>query len=137
MSSMQRSQREFLGVGWKFPLQVTPAGTIAQAKYEQRIEESIYLILSTARGERLMLPEFGAGIHELVFASNSTTTIALVVHKVREALVAFEPRIDVLDINAESAPDQANLLLIRINYRVRANNARGNLVYPFFIREGA
>src|SRR5688572_8828898 len=101
MSSIQRnSQREFLGVGWKFPLQVTPVGTIAQAKYEQRIEESIYLILSTAKGERLMLPEFGAGIHELIFAANSTTTIALVVNKVREALVAYEPRIDVLDISA-------------------------------------
>jgi phage baseplate assembly protein W len=138
MSGTQRnSRREFLGVGWKFPLQVTPGGTIAQAKYEQRIEESIYLILSTAKGERVMLPDFGCGIHELVFASNNTTTIALVVQKVREALVAFEPRIDVLDISAESAPDQLNLLLIRINYRVRANNARGNLVYPFYIRESA
>jgi phage baseplate assembly protein W len=138
MNGTQRSnQREFLGVGWKFPLQVTPLGTIAQAKYEQRIEESIYLILSTAKGERVMLPDFGCGIHELVFASNNTTTIALVVQKVREALVAFEPRIDVLDISAESAPDQLNLLLIRINYRVRANNARGNLVYPFYIRESA
>jgi uncharacterized protein len=138
MNGTQRScQREFLGVGWKFPLQVTPGGTIAQAKYEQRIEESIYLILSTAKGERVMLPDFGCGIHELVFASNNTTTIALVVQKVREALVAFEPRIDVLDISAESAPDQLNLLLIRINYRVRANNARGNLVYPFYIRESA
>jgi len=138
MSETHRSrEREFLGVGWKFPLQVTPGGTIAQAKYEQRIEESIYLILSTAKGERVMLPDFGCGIHELVFASNNSTTIALVVQKVREALVAFEPRIDVLDISAESAPDQLNLLLIRINYRVRANNARGNLVYPFYIRESA
>jgi len=138
MNGTQRSsQREFLGVGWRFPLQVTPGGTIAQAKHEQRIEESIYLILSTAKGERVMLPDFGCGIHELVFASNNTTTIALVVQKVREALVAFEPRIDVLDISAESAPDQLNLLLIRINYRVRANNARGNLVYPFYIRESA
>ena len=138
MDRTQRTeQREFLGVGWKFPLQVTPTGTIAQAKYEQRIEESIYLILSTAKGERLMLPAFGCGIHELVFAANNTTTIALAVQKVREALVAFEPRIDVLDISAESAPDQLNLLLIRINYRVRANNARGNLVYPFYISESA
>jgi phage baseplate assembly protein W len=138
MNGTQRSsQREFLGVGWRFPLQVTPGGTIAQAKHEQRIEESIYLILSTAKGERVMLPDFGCGIHELVFASNNTTTIALVVQKVREALVAFEPRIDVLDISAESAPEQLNLLLIRINYRVRANNARGNLVYPFYIRESA
>ena len=56
------------------------------------------------------------------------------VQTVREALVAFEPRIDVLDISAESAPEEPNLLLIRINYRIRANNARGNLVYPFYIR---
>src|SRR4029450_3702811 len=110
---MANTQREFLGVGWKFPIQVTPDGKIAQARYETRIEESIYLILSTAKGERVMLPDFGCGIHELVFASNNTTTIALVVQKAREALVAFEPRIDVLDISAESAPDQLNLLLIR------------------------
>jgi uncharacterized protein len=56
---------------------------------------------------------------------------------VREALVAFEPRVDVLDISAESAPEEPNLLLIRINYRIRANNARGNLVYPFYIQESA
>src|SRR5437588_7948214 len=128
-------QREFLGVGWKFPLQVTPGGKIAQAKYEQRIEESIYLILSTATGERVMLPDFGCGIHDLVFAPNNSTTIAIVVHTLREALVAYEPRIDVLDISAESAPDEPNLLLIRINYRVRANNARGNLAHPFSIND--
>jgi uncharacterized protein len=131
------NQRDFLGVGWKFPFQVTPGGQIAQARYEQRIEESIYLILSTSKGERMMLPEFGCGIHDLVFAPNNSTTIAAVVQTVREALVAFEPRIDVLDINAESAPEEPNLLLIRINYRIRANNARGNLVYPFYIRESA
>ena len=131
------NQRDFLGVGWKFPLQVTPGGQIARARYEQRIEESIYLILSTSKGERMMLPEFGCGIHDLVFAPNNSTTIAVVVQTVREALIALEPRIDVLDINAESAPEEPNLLLIRINYRVRANNARGNLVYPFYIRESA
>jgi phage baseplate assembly protein W len=131
------NQRDFLGVGWKFPLQVTPGGQIARARYEQRIEESIYLILSTSKGERMMLPDFGCGIHDLVFAPNNSTTIAVVVQTVREALIAFEPRIDVLDINAESAPEEPNLLLIRINYRVRANNARGNLVYPFYIRESA
>ena len=61
----------------------------------------------------------------------------MVVQTVREALVAFEPRVDVLDISAESAPEEPNLLLIRINYRIRANNARGNLVYPFYIHESA
>ena len=136
-SHPRTNQRDYLGVGWKFPLQVTPGGQIAQARYEQRIEESLYLILSTAKGERVMLPDFGCGIHDLVFAANNATTIAIVIQTVREALVAFEPRVDVLDINAESAPDEPNVLLIRINYRIRANNARGNLVYPFYIRERA
>lgn len=128
--------RDFLGVGWKFPLQVTPNGKIAQARYEQRIEEAIYLILSTAQGERVMLPDFGCGIHELVFESNNPTTLSVVTQQVRRALVAYEPRIDVLDINVETTPEQPNLLLIRIDYRIRTNNALGNLVYPFYITEG-
>ena len=127
--------RDFLGIGWKFPLQVTPAGRIAQSKYEQRIEESIFLILSTAKGERVMLPDFGCGIHDLVFAPNSASTVSGTVQSVRTALTKYEPRIDVLDINAEAQGE--NLLLIRISYRIRANNAIGNMVYPFYVREAA
>jgi uncharacterized protein len=134
---MANDTRDFLGIGWKFPLQVTPGGTIAQSRYEQRVEESIYLILSTAPGERLMLPDFGCGIHDLVFAPNNVTTPTRVVQLVRQALTAYEPRIDVLDLSAEPAPDQPNLLLIRINYQIRANNAVGNMVYPFYIQEGS
>jgi phage baseplate assembly protein W len=129
--------RPFLGVGWKFPLQVTPQGKIARARYEQRIEESIYLILGTAKGERVLLPDFGCGIHDLVFAPNNAMTPTLVVQSVRRALTAYEPRIDVLAVDAESTPEQPNLLLIRINYRIRANNALGNLVYPFYVQEAA
>jgi len=128
--------RGFLGVGWKFPVQVTADGKIARAQYEQRIEESIYLILSTGRGERLMLPDFGCGIHELVFAPNHPRTRSIVVQQVRQALALYERRIDVLDVSAESADDQPNLLLIRVIYRIRSNNAVGNLVYPFYITEG-
>jgi phage baseplate assembly protein W len=134
---MATARRDFLGVGWKFPLQVTANGKLARARYEQRIEESIYLILSTAKGERVMLPDFGCGIHELVFAPNNTLTRSVVVQNVRQALVGFEPRIDVLEVSADAAEGEPNLLLIRINYRIRANNALGNLVYPFYIREGA
>jgi phage baseplate assembly protein W len=132
---MTAERREFLGVGWKFPIQVTPNGTIARAGYEQRIEESIYLILSTAPGERLMMRDFGCGIHDLVFSPNDVATISMVTRAVRQALVAYEPRIDVLDVTAETAPQQPNLLLIRVSYRVRSNNARGNLVYPFYVTE--
>jgi phage baseplate assembly protein W len=134
---MTNQNREYLGIGWKFPLQVTPGGRIAGARYEQRVEESIFLILSTAPGERLMLPDFGCGMQDLVFAPNNESTISEVIHHVHQALSQQEPRIDVLDVNAESAPEQPNLLLIRIDYRIRANNAIGNVVYPFFLKETA
>lgn len=129
-------ERRFLGKGWKFPLQVTPNGAIAASRHEQSIEESIYLILSTAPGERVMLPAFGCGIHDHVFAPNNSATTALIVDQIRRALVAFEPRVDVLTVNAESAPEQPNVLLIRVDYRIRSNNTLGNLVYPFYITEG-
>jgi phage baseplate assembly protein W len=132
----QAPDRPFLGIGWKFPLQVTPNGRIAQASAEQRIEESILLILATAPGERPMRPDFGCGIHDLVFAPNNSSTVALIVHLAREALVKYEPRIDVLDVSAQSTIDSANQLLIRVNYRIRSTNAIGNLVYPFYITEG-
>ena len=134
---MNDQNRDFLGIGWKFPLQVTPGGQIAQARYEQRIEESIFLILSTAQGERAMLPDFGCGIHDLVFAPNNAVTLSRVTQSVRKSLTSYEPRIDVLDVNADSAPGQDNLLLIRISYRIRANNAVGNLVYPFYVSEAS
>ena len=129
------ANREFLGIGWRFPLQVTPDGRIAQARYETRIEESIVLILSTAPGERPMLPDFVCGIHDFTFAPNDSGTVALIVHLVRQALTRYERRIDLIDVEAESSPEAPNLLLIRVNYRIRATNAIGNLVYPYYIKE--
>jgi Bacteriophage baseplate protein W len=134
---METLRRPFLGIGWKFPLQVTPRGGIATSSEETRIEESIFLILSTAPGERLMLPDFGCGIHDQVFAPNDAGTVSRVVDLVRRALTTYEPRIDVLDVSAETSDGQPNLLLIRVDYRIRDNNSMKNLVYPFFITEGA
>jgi phage baseplate assembly protein W len=130
-------EREFLGVGWQFPISVAPNGKMAQSRHEQKIEESIFLILSTAKGERPMLPDFGCGIHDLVFSPNSPATVAQVESTVRDALVSYEPRVDVLGVDAFSSPEEENLLLVRVDYRVRANNARANFVYPFYITEGA
>lgn len=132
----QAGVRDHLGIGWKFPLQVTPNGKIAQSHYEQRVEESIYLILGTAKHERVMLPEFGCGIHDMVFAPNNSTTLSIVTHLVREALVECEPRIDVMDVQVETASGQPTLLLIAVSYRIRSTNTIGNLVYPFYITEG-
>src|SRR5271169_4212285 len=132
MNTVNQDTREFLGIGWKFPFQVNAAGRIAQARSEQRVEESIYLILSTAKGERPMLPDFGCGIHDLVFAPDNAATLAQVVQAVREALATYERRIDVLDVAADNSTPGGNLLVIRVSYRIRSNNAMGNLVYPFY-----
>lgn len=128
--------RDFLGVGWRFPLQVSPTGAIATSSGERKIEESIFLILSTAQRERPMLPTYGCGIHDLVFAPDNSETVAEVTASVRQALVIHEPRIDLLAVNVGAAPGEPNVLLIRLDYRIRANNAHGNLVYPFYITEG-
>lgn len=133
---MVSRNREFLGVGWKFPLQVNVNGAIASSRFEQSIEESIYMILSTAKRERLMQPNFGCGIHDVVFSPNNPAVVALIVDATRKALVTSEPRIDVLTVDAQTSEAQQNLLIIRVNYRVRANNTIENLVYPFYITEG-
>jgi phage baseplate assembly protein W len=127
--------REFLGTGWKFPISLNLRGGIRFSSAESDIQEAIWIILSTAPGERQMLPQFGCGIHNFVFAPNSPATRASIAHQVFEALNRWEPRIDVLDLQVDSISSEENTLLIRINYRIRANNAFHNLVYPFYIRE--
>ena len=132
----QQSETQTLGNRLEISLASNAQRQDRPIPLRQHIEESIYLILSTAKGERVMLPEFGCGIHDQVFAPNNSTTLAIVTHLVREALVAYEPRIDLIDVAVETAAEQPNLLLIRVDYRIRATNSMGNLVYPFYITEG-
>ncbi len=103
------------------------------ARYEDCVRQSIWTILSTAYGERLMRPDFGCGIHNLVFAPNSAGTIGQAISEVQQALTQWEPRIDVLDVDAYPDPNQPNRLLIQINYQIRTTNNRFNLVYPFYL----
>jgi phage baseplate assembly protein W len=103
------------------------------ARYEESIRESIWIILGTAPGERVMRPDFGCGIHDLVFAVNGAETVGRVTNLVRQALIQWEPRIDVLNLAVSPGASQPNLLLIQIDYRVRATNSRFNLVYPFYL----
>ena len=127
----------FLGRGWAFPVRARLDGSIGYAEGADAIEQAINIILETSPGERIMRPEFGAGIWELVMEANTAQLHGRVQARVREALTRWEPRIDVLDVRVDSPPEQKNLLLIRIDYRIRANNALYNLVYPFFLQEGA
>ena len=128
--------RAFRGVGVAFPLAVTPQGALATASDNAKVEQSIWLILSTAKQERVMRPDYGCGIHDLVFAPSLPQSVGAIVDELRRALVAQEPRIDVLDVTGEIPPGESNVLLLRVDYRIRANNALANVVYPFFITEG-
>lgn len=135
MIPASRIPRPFLGQGLKFPLEVT-GGKLAISRGEAKIAEAIRFLLSTAKGERVMRAALGCGLHDLVFAPGNTQTDVFVADAVRETLVNNEPRIDVLDIDVERPPEEPHLLLIRITYRIRANNALTSLVYPFFVAEG-
>jgi phage baseplate assembly protein W len=129
--------KPFLGVGTRFPLALDEStGHLARAAYEDSVRQSILVILGTAKGERVMRPEFGCGIHDLVFANVSATTIGRITQEVRVALLRLEPRIDVLSVEARPG-DTRNVLLIDIEYEVRATNTAFNLVYPFYLQQGA
>jgi len=127
--------REFLGTGWKFPIRVNARGGIALSSAEQDIEEAIFIILGTAKGERVMEPDFGCGVHEYVFAPNDPATRGSIAYEVQKALSQYEPRIEAGVPRVESFPGVPNRLLIHVDYRVRSNNQKRNLVYPFYLQE--
>jgi phage baseplate assembly protein W len=132
--------KTFLGIGWNFPVSVYPAGEsagqIQLAAYEESVRQAIWIILGTAKGERAMRPDFGCGIYDLVFELNSAATAGRIAQAVRKALLEFEPRIDVRDIQVQ-AQNGGEVLLISIDYEVRATNNVFNLVYPFYLERSA
>ncbi|BEH11011.1 MULTISPECIES: GPW/gp25 family protein [Geobacter] len=129
--------REFLGTGWTFPVAAGADGCMILSSAEGDIAESIRIILGTARGERVMRPDFGCGIHDRVFSVINTTTLGLIENEVKEALILWEPRIELLSVTASPREAAEGRLLIDIEYRVRSTNTRFNLVYPFYLKESA
>ena len=127
--------RAFLGVGPGFPWRLDAAGNLAMTALDEHVRQSIVLILSTNRGERVMRPEFGAGLDRMVFAPMLPATAALLAHEVRTALIRNEPRSEVERVDVTPG-DRPSLLLIDISYRVRRTDTAFNLVYPFSIERG-
>lgn len=123
---------EFVGAGLAFPLRTDRTGSLALVRHHHEIEESIRLILGTAPGDRPMRPEFGCGIHEHVFAPVNDTTAGILMHEVRQALLRWEPRVAVEDVEILFDADDPSLLYIDITYRIRDENDPRNLVFPFY-----
>ena len=122
--------KPFLGKGLAFPVSDDGNGNLKTAQYEESVSQSVLIILGTAKGERVMRPDFGCGIYDLVFELNTATTIARIIQEVQDALLRFEPRIDVVDVQINQEDDK---LLISIDYQIRTTNNVFNLVYPFYL----
>jgi phage baseplate assembly protein W len=130
-------QKDWLGRGWAYPVIIDPAtGGIAAAEYEADVRQSILIIIGTAQGERVMRPDFGCGIHDLVFEAIDSMLLTRIQTTVTDAMVEYEPRIEVLSVNVDPTQAADGLLIIEFQYRVRLTNQKDNLVYPFYFREG-
>ncbi len=135
---MNGDEKAFLGLGWAFPVARTPQGEVEMAAHEEDVRQAIRIILGTNHGERVMRPDFGAGLQAMLFEPMTATTLALVEHTVQRALVEWEPRIDLEKVRVSFDKDDPaqGRLLVEIEYRVRATNTFYNLVYPFYLLEG-
>jgi hypothetical protein len=127
--------KAFLGRGLAFPVAVDNMGAVTLAEYEEDIRQAIRIILDTDPGERVMRPDFGAGLRALLFEPINTHTLALARHRVEQALILWEPRIDSITVKVDAHPE-LGILNISIRYRVRTTNTFYNLVYPFYLQEG-
>jgi uncharacterized protein len=124
---------QFIGTGWAFPLRTDATGSIALVSGEREISEAIRLVLATAPGERPMRPDFGCGIHDLVFAAADETTAGLIAYEVRRALERWEPRIEVTDVTVSFDTVEAGTLYIDVAHTIRGTNNPRNLVFPFYV----
>lgn len=142
----------FLGRGLGFPVSLNSQGKLQVVEYEESVRQSILIILGTAKGERIMRPDFGCGIYDLVFEVNTPSTAGRVSQSVQDALLVFEPRIDVINVSVNSGiigrnpqtneeeiqpASNGDVMLIGIDYRVRATNNVFNLVYPFYLERSS
>jgi uncharacterized protein len=124
---------DILGAGLAFPLHVDPRGSMALARGVEDVEQALHVILSTAPGERPMRPEFGCAVHDFIFDTIDAETVGKMEVAIRNAITRWEPRIDVDAIDFGLDEVTEGRLQITIGYRIRATNAKYNLVYPFYV----
>jgi phage baseplate assembly protein W len=123
----------FVGKGFAWPLGVDHTGAIRLSEGVEGLESSMRMVLMTAPGERLMRPEFGCRIWDLLFEPITANLLGQISEAVRQALAQWEPRVEVEDVASEPDPDSDGLVRVRISYRVRSTNDRRNLVFPFYV----
>jgi len=129
---------DFLGRGWSFPPRVDPVtGRFVMCSGEEDIRQSIYIILMTRFNERAMTPDFGSGLQNFVFELPDAASMALLRNEVITSLIRWEPRIIDVDAQIDIKRIINGVVMIDITYVVRATNNPGNLVFPYYLYEGA
>jgi uncharacterized protein len=127
----------FLGRGWSFPPTFLRSnGGVEMLEQEADIASSLEILLTTALGERVMSPDFGCNLDELVFENLDTTMKTLVADRIETAILYYEPRIDIEKIKLNTDLELEGIVLIEVTYRVRTTNTRYNFVFPFYKIEG-
>ncbi|MFD2673195.1 GPW/gp25 family protein [Marinicrinis sediminis] len=130
--------KEFLGKGWKFPVEVDPAtGRILMSEHEDDVAEAIRIILQTSQGERMMRGNFGCDLRDFNFEMTDDTTLKMLESNILKAIRNWEPRVDEVDVRAEADASIPGKLHIHIQYTVRNTNNLYNQVFPFYLFEGA
>jgi phage baseplate assembly protein W len=130
-------RHEYLGRGWSFPPTFNRARPgVEMLEDEADIASSLEILLSTALGERTMLPQYGCNLDELVFESLDTRMKTLMADKVETAILYFEPRIEIDNVRLDDSLELEGVILIEVVYRVKATNSRFNFVFPFYKLEG-
>jgi uncharacterized protein len=125
-----------IGTGFKFPIKVNTKGGLEWSSGPQRIQDAIWIIISTSLGERVMRPTFGGGAEDFVFESNSVATQVRLSAAVSSALTQWEPRIQVVNVSVTQPPQLPSSVLISIQYTIRSTNELYNMVYPLYVQEG-
>jgi phage baseplate assembly protein W len=127
----------FLGRGWSFPPEFNKhTAGVKMLEDEADIDSSLEILLSTRPGERVMEPDYGCDLEDLLFKPVNLTLKTYVIDKIKTAILYYEPRIDVNNVNIDSSRENEGVLMIVIDYTVRATNSRKNKVYPFYKEEG-
>ena len=132
------TENKFSGIGWQFPPEFSKSDTsaiTALVSGPENISQSLRALLTTNVGERLMQPEYGCGLARLLFEPIDQRTIAKIRNSVTDAILLYEPRVKLVNVDVFQDQNDTGLLNINIEYMVKTTNSRFNLVYPFHIYE--
>lgn len=129
----ENTNKSFLGSGLNFPLRVDALGGLELVSADRDIQQSIGIILGTRPGERVMRPEFGCQVHDLIFEPRDAILVGKIRSSVMKALARWEPRIEVIDVRPVVDSESDGSVVVTIEYQVKATHDQRSIVYPFFI----